>query len=276
MFRLPGCLACLICGALIGAAGVWFSSRSIPNPALPFSPARAERPCDPFSRDTAIVVVHGQSNAGNYGTGRYAAKGAVDNFDPDTGKCFAAVDPLLGAGGTGANFATRLGDILIAAGRYRRVVIAPIAVGGASLNDLNTLHAHKIDNLIAKLKAAQLVPTHFLFEQGETDAAQTTTSDQYVTLLHQLVQRFRAAGYAAPFYVSQTTRCEQSHPANAVAIREGQRRAVSVALNIRAGPDTDTIGSDGRNSTDGCHMNEAGALANAGLWAAFMEDDWQR
>ena len=46
--------------------------------------------------------------------------------------------------------------------------------------------------------------------------------------------------------------------------------AVDEALNIRPGPDTDTIGNEGR-SPDGCHMNEAGTLANAALWAAFIK-----
>ena len=73
---------------------------------------RIERPCVGISGKAAIIVVHGQSNAGNYGTVLYHAREAVDNFDPLTGKCFAATDPLLGADGAGGNFATRLGDIL--------------------------------------------------------------------------------------------------------------------------------------------------------------------
>ena len=54
------------------------------------------------------------------------------------------------------------------------------------------------------------------------------------------------------------------------AVRAGQLSAVDEALNIRPGPDTDTIGNEGRNP-DGCHMNEAGTLANAALWAAFIK-----
>ncbi|XSC43585.1 hypothetical protein ACF1BQ_037650 [Bradyrhizobium sp. RDT10] len=69
--------------------------------------------------------MHGQSNAANYGTTRHAAREAVDNFDPATGKCFAAADPLLGTDGIGGSFATRLGDILVQAGRYDRVILVP-------------------------------------------------------------------------------------------------------------------------------------------------------
>jgi len=65
---------------------------------------------------------------------------AVDNFDPESGKCFAATDPLLGADGLGASFATRLGDILIQSGQFKRVIIAPMAIGGASISQLNSTY----------------------------------------------------------------------------------------------------------------------------------------
>jgi hypothetical protein len=258
----------MVCGLLIGALAV----RSPASPAItPTAPERVERPCDPLSADTAIIVVHGQSNAANFGTHLYSATRAVDNFDPSTGKCFAAVDPLLGADGIGGNFATRLGDLLIEAGRYKRVVIAPIAVAGASIAVLNSTSVDRIENLILKLKGAGLTPTHFLFEQGETDAQLTTTPEQYLTQLQQLVRRFRAAGFSAPFYVSQTTKCDYIAPKNNAAIRAAQAQALDPALDIRRGPDTDTIDHEGRNPVDGCHMSEIGTLANAALWAGFID-----
>jgi hypothetical protein len=54
-------------------------------------------------------------------------------------------------------------------------------------------------------------------------------------------------------------------------VRAGQEAAVDVRLNIRRGHDSDTIGNDGRNHHDGCHMNEADTLANAALWAASID-----
>jgi len=263
----------LIAGVLIGGSVIKLSEsgpRQINPAALP-KPERIERPCDPFSSQTAIIVIHGQSNAANYGSSRYTARGAVDNFDPATGKCFAATDPLLGASGAGGNFATRLGDILIDSGRYKRVVVLSLGIEGASLADLNGEYAGRIDNAATKLKAAQLVPTHLLFQQGEKDAMLTTTKEQYVSMLHRLVARFRAAGLQAPFYLTQSTKCDVEDPQNTAAVRAGQEAALDAALNIRRGPDTDNIGNDGRNPFDGCHMNEAGTLANAALWAAFMD-----
>jgi len=270
---LRGHVAFLIGGVVIGAIACKFARlvASQINLTALAPPPRFERPCDPTAGKTAIVVVGGQSNAANYGNTRYTAREAVDNFDPSTGKCFGAADPLLGADGAGGNFATRLGDILIQAGRYDRVILVPIAVQGASLSVLNSEEAERIENVISKLQAAKLTPTHFLFEQGEKDAILTTTPQEYVSLLHQLVKRFRAAGYDAPFYLSQTTKCDVADPKNTEAVRAGQLSAIDDALDIRRGPDTDTIGNDGRNPNDGCHMNALGTLANAALWAAFIK-----
>ena len=266
-------LVFLIGGLLIGGIAtnlLALGTRQNDVAVLP-PPPRVERSCAPAPGKTAIIVVHGQSNAGNYGSTRHTAREAVDNFDPATGKCFAAADPLLGADGMGGSFATRLGDILIEAGRYDRVIIVPIAMGSSTISSLNSERAALITNALPKLKAAGLTPTHILFQQGEQDAALTTSAEQYVLQLHQLVTRFRVAGFDAPFYLSRSTKCDAAWPKNIEAVRAGQLSAISDALNIRQGPDTDTIGNDGRNPSDGCHMNEIGTLANAALWAAFIK-----
>jgi hypothetical protein len=269
-------VAFLIAGVLIGALAVKLTIPGLSRLKVALSgieapPPRIERACAASSGKTAIIVVHGQSNAGNHGTARYTAREAVDNFDPLTGKCFAAADPLLGTDGVGGNFATRLGDILIRAGRYDRVVVVPIALGGASISWLNNQSSDRITNAIVKLQAANLTPTHILFQQGERDAMLKTTEGEYATQLRGLVKRFRAAGFAAPFYVSQSTRCDMWDQKNATAVRAGQLSVIDDLLNIRRGPDTDLIGNDGRDPDDGCHMNELGTLANAALWAAFVE-----
>jgi hypothetical protein len=264
-FPLLRLIAFLIGGLLIGtiAGRLLTPAAHQTDLAAIAPPVRVERPCAPISAKTAIIVVHGQSNAANYGSIRHTAREAVDNFDPASGKCFAADDPLLGADGAGGSFATRLGDILIQAGRYDRVII--------SISVLNNERADLITNALSRLKAAALTPTHILFQQGEQDAMLTTSAEQYVSQLHEIVKRLHAAGFDAPFYLSRSTKCDVVGPKNTAAVRASQLSAVDDALNIRQGPDTDTIGNDGRNPSDGCHMNEIGTLANAAMWAAFIK-----
>ena len=79
----------LTAGVLMGAAAVTLGNdrpRQIDLSEVPM-PDRIERSCGPPSERTAIIVIHGQSNAANYGSSRYVARHAVDNFDPATGKC---------------------------------------------------------------------------------------------------------------------------------------------------------------------------------------------
>jgi hypothetical protein len=232
-------------------------------------PVRVRRPCLPVGEDTAVIVALGQSNAGNWGMGRYAATEAVDNFDPETGNCFSAIDRLLGTDGNGSSFLPRLGDLLIQSGKFHRVIVVSIAVGGASIFNLASIHLGRIDNLIKKLRQAGITPTHFLFQQGETDAMLNTTEAEYLASLVRLVRQFRSAGYEAPFYVALSTKCGEGHPRNRRAIRAAQAAAIDINLNIRRGPDTDIIGNSGR-APGYCHMNETGTIAQAALWVAFI------
>jgi hypothetical protein len=266
-YKYPASVAILV-GCLGVALFAGVGARQSQVSLMP--PIRVERPCLPVGDSVAVIVVQGQSNAGNYGTGsRYAAREAVDSFDPESGKCFSAADPLPGAGGEGSSFATRLGDILVQSGQFKRVIVVSIAVGGASLADLTSTHLDRIENLIAKLDHAHLVPTHFLFEQGETDAALKTTEAEYSARLRMLVRTFRSAGYQAPFYIALATKCDEVHPKNIFAIRSAQAAAVDADLNIKRGPDLDTIGDEGR-APGNCHMNEVGTIAQASLWAAYL------
>ena len=66
----------LIGGLLIGTIGfrlLTSDARQTDQAGLP-PPARVERPCSPVSGKTAIIVVHGQSNAANYGSTRHTAR----------------------------------------------------------------------------------------------------------------------------------------------------------------------------------------------------------
>ena len=53
-----------------------------------------------FVPGAAVILVVGQSNAANEGSGRYPAGPGVFNWNLVDGKCYRAADPLLGASGT--------------------------------------------------------------------------------------------------------------------------------------------------------------------------------
>src|SRR5690242_9102728 len=138
-------------------------------------PGRQRVACSPFAGRTLVLVPFGQSNAANHGGTGYAARGNVVNFYLQDALCYKAVDPLLGA----STFAPpnvgsiwgRLGDMLLASGRWDRIVIAPIAVQATSVaewapgGDMNP----RIRKVYDALRSRGLTPDAFLWIQGELD-----------------------------------------------------------------------------------------------------------
>jgi hypothetical protein len=88
----------------------------------------------PSALPTLVVVIPGQSNA----TNQAAVGGFVSEHsnclvvDMNTAALSACNDPVvpLVIGNYGGSFIPRLGDLLAASGKFDRVILAPIAVGG--------------------------------------------------------------------------------------------------------------------------------------------------
>src|SRR4051812_28496738 len=78
--------------------------------------------------DTAVLLVIGQSNAGNFGDTKYAAycNNALNFSD---GNFYPLEDPLHGANGEKGSVWSRLGDLLVQKGLAKVVIIAPVAIG---------------------------------------------------------------------------------------------------------------------------------------------------
>jgi hypothetical protein len=223
----------------------------------------------PFRTGTKnlVIVTLGQSNAANFAAGSYAAQEDVANFSLYDGKCYRAVDPLVGASGNTGNFATRLGDFLIHRGLTGRVIVAPTAMGNTRIEDwaLGGIFHQRILVLVRRLFDAKLSPDLILWQQGEGNKADEDPGGRrYRDHLLGIVKTFRRFGIAAPFGVALCTLCGDSHP-NAANVRAGQLASISHDLGTFLGPDTDQIGPADR--FDGCHMSETGVHKQAEMWA---------
>jgi Carbohydrate esterase, sialic acid-specific acetylesterase len=221
---------------------------------------------------TAVIAILGQSNAGNHGAGRYEAKYRVDNFNIYDGRCYRAVDPLLGASGDGGNFATRLGDKLIDCRMFDRVILAPIAMGGTTVEQWaeEGMFNRRIPVLIRRLYDAGLSIDFILWHQGEgNNGIGDANGRQYRKNLMEVIRTFRMYGVDAPFFVGLTTLCNGWH-ANPENIRAGQKGAVNPRLGIHLGADTDVIGVEDRWDT--CHFSEHGLELAASLWFKVIAD----
>ena len=130
--------------------------------------------------------------------------------------------PLLGTDGIGGSFATRLGDILIQDGRYDRVIFVPLARGGASIaypkqRGRGADHQRHREN-----EGSGPDADAYSVSAGRNGCGIDDDGRAICVALHQLVKRFRAAGFDAPFYLSRSTKCDYVGPTNIAAVRAGQ------------------------------------------------------
>ena len=244
---------------------------------IPDAVGRQLVPCVTEAKRTSVIITLGQSNAANFAAGHYRAQADVSNFNLYDGRCYRAIDPLLGASGDGGNFATRLGDILILRGFAERIVLAPIGMGNTRIEDwsLGGVFKNRILVLIRRLWEAGISPNLILWQQGEGNASDVDPGGRnYRRHLLEVVQTFRNYGISAPFMIALCTVCGDPHPNPVLRIiryllrqnaRAGQRRAVSCEFGTFLGPDTDRIGREDR--FDRCHMSESGVQKQAEMWA---------
>lgn len=214
---------------------------------------------------TMVAFVFGQSNAANHGGERYTgATGKVHNYFG--GDFYAAADPLLGASGYFGSVWTLLANQLVAAGLHDQVVLLPAGVGGSSVAEWQAggrLHGMFVQRL-EEARRSGLVVTHFLWHQGEADAASDPSA--YAAGLREVIAVARAHFPGARFFVAQASRCD-SRPSSP-AILQAQQGATRQA-GVFLGPNTDLI--DGADRYDDCHFSGRGLERHAQAWLRALQ-----
>jgi hypothetical protein len=222
-------------------------------------------PCPGPAPGTAVLLIAGQSQAANSGQGHQDGGSGVFNLNIYDGKCYQASDPLIGTSGNGANFATRLGKLLVSSGSYRNVVLIPVAIGGASLRQWIPEGGFHRRLLVAIERARQagLKITHFLWQQGEADIV-ISNGALYHHMFEDMFISLRQHGMAAPIFVAETSYCGLRND----EVTSAQAGLVSAQRGIYAGPATDDLGDELRR--DKCHFNDRGLDQMAAMWAKSL------
>ena len=215
-----------------------------------------------------VLLTMGQSNAGNHGSALFTSQFGATNFDPFSGKCYRAKDPLLGATGAGGSPWTPLADLLIEQGHFDEVLIVPIAVAGTRIEAWlpdGYLHNRIVDT-INRLTETGIEITHIAWHQGEANASIGTSAHSYLYSFNTLVGTLRNLGVSAPIYAATATICYNQGNAS---ISEIQQRLPSLVEGVYRGANTDTL-DQFNHRYDLCHFSEQGLRDHASLWAAAL------
>nr|WP_183231585.1 sialate O-acetylesterase [Bradyrhizobium sp. SBR1B] len=233
--------------------------------------------CPEQTDRTAVLLLMGQSNAGNHGGQRFRSQhgGALVNYFD--GRCYVAASPLLGSDGVSGEYWTELGNLLLDRGSFDQVILAPLAISGAEVSrwgqggDLN----RTMIDTAGQLRERDYAVTHVLWVQGEIDYVKRTNEKDYYDRFLSLVSSLRSQGVAAPVYVAIATKClgasnggTRNHSADN-PIARAQLALPDPARNLRTGVNSDAL-LDALDRYDDCHFGSSGEQKVARAWADLL------
>lgn len=221
---------------------------------------KVEVPCPNQTGQTMVLYAFGQSNSANSLEKVYTNSDArIINYFK--GRCYIASDPLLGAsGGRGSQWVVSA-QKLMATGSFDAIIINSFGVGGSGIGDWISK-----PDYVRRYKNPDLsvyTPTHFLWHQGESDAAHGTSTSNYQSWMSQIINDSIQNFPTAKFYVSLATICGGNAPYEPV--RQAQKNVVD-NTRVFQGPDTDTIS----DRYDGCHIGASGQEEISNFWASVL------
>lgn len=250
---------------------VWFRNRV----ALVFQ-TKTERSIDTalWNQPSSMVcLVMGQSNAANYGAGKYTTQSdQVYNFHE--GKAYAAQEPLLGADGRGVSVWTRVADGLIQKGQYKRVMIVTVARGSTSVKTWRKgKDWERVTQAVKAVQKAGLRISHVFWVQGETDNADGMEGKTYQTELGKVVAQLRGLSVQAKVFVAVTTYAyTHTHQAWGISpsIQQAQRAIVQQYPGLYPGPFVDSLDKAFYRYQD-LHFSPVGLDSLAQRWIACIQ-----
>lgn len=213
-------------------------------------------------QSTLILIVAGQSNSDGWSPDLYVPVNSnLHHFSLYDGGCYAAREPPLGpngaavplsapiAGTLGGGQSIRAADGLRGNGKFARVIIASIGVGGTYAQDWGA--SGRLGNRFAVLKkrfdaagypgSATVVMD---WTQGEADAADlTTTQAGYLADLQAMVANFRASFPTVPIYLNKSTYPYNTTSWKGPQVRAAMDQAIAADASLKSGCDCDTVAS---------------------------------
>jgi len=225
--------------------------------------------------NTAVILVAGQSLATNAGETPYTPSSSkVQQINIYDGLVYELVDPVLGASSTSGSWISRLGDKLITAGTWERVIFIPIAIGSTSAlqwsPDGNQHHRFNVG--IKRARQHGYALTAILWDQGNRDANAGTSSQDYQDRVNALIAASRTWGPVSadtPWFIATETMKNDTDVS--ATIQAAQAAIVAADDNVFAGANTDSLTGATNRQSGISHLTDMGNDNNADLWKAVLD-----
>jgi hypothetical protein len=233
-----------------------------------------------------IILVAGQSNNEPEAPSAYTPTNptVIDNFNYLDGSMYAAADPVLGASrnGTGPGLMDlRVADQLITGGKFDRVILVPMAIGGSAGFDWGMApgtyvptgqpsgHLSNIPCIaMQRLAARGIVPgtnVTFIMDwgQGESEQGLSTTQIQYAAYLTYIATQLDSCGFVGRMFVNVMTWVGGPQYAPVAAAQTAFAGTVIGNVTAFIGGNLDSLNNTFR--VDNTHFNDSGAASGATL-----------
>jgi hypothetical protein len=220
-----------------------------------------------------VLLAIGQSNVANSLERMIAARDVPDVVNFFDGKCYEASSPMLGATNFRGEFLSLLGQKLVDASVYDKVLVIAGGVGGSSTSQW-VKGAELNDNLLSAVEPVSKTyrVTAVVWHQGEADLASRMLKDVYKLNFLSLKETLRSAGIEAPIFISAASVCDPNWE-SPNQITEAQLELAAEHEDVVLAADTDNLVPP-ELRFDGCHFGSEGqelvaheyALAIAGYY----------
>jgi hypothetical protein len=233
--------------------------------------------CPAQTDRTAVLLLLGQSNAGNHAGQRFRSEHASKIVNFIDGRCYVAASPLLGSDGIAGEYWTQLANLLMDRGSFDQVILAPAAVTGSEVSrwgpsgDLNPAMTGTTD----ALRRSGYSVTHVLWVQGEIDYVKNTSESDYRARFLAITSSLRSQQVAATVYVAVATKClgapnggTRTH-ARDNPVARAQLALPDPRANLSGGVNSDAL-LDDLDRYDDCHFGASGQHKAAKAWADLL------
>jgi len=247
----------LIMGLLISNSA--YSTEFDSMGRLKYYDGKEEVLCPSQTKDTAVILVIGQSLSANHHVQNFTTKYRQNVLNYYNGKCYVAASPLLGATSEYGEFATLMGDMLLETKKYKNVIIVPAGIGGTPIvrwqkgSDLNDMVTSVIEGVSRTYKI-----TAIIWQQGESDYLSLTSTASYMNSFNSLASSLLEKNIKVPIYISISSKCGPNWIEN---------NPISLAQNllinnkqIFLGVNSDKLLNQSDRTPDECHLTGSGQI----------------